>query len=82
VDLPGTHLPSGMYRRIVKGIFFSRSSIIAICASAHPAVASELCQQAGTQQDLLRLLTRDKYTTDCMLLLHVAHPGMQYRPWL
>lgn len=28
-----THLPSGMYRRIVKGIRFSRSSIIAICAS-------------------------------------------------
>lgn len=25
-----THLPSGKYRRIVKGIFFSRNSFIAI----------------------------------------------------
>lgn len=31
LDVP--HLPSGRYLRTVKGIFFSRSSMIAICST-------------------------------------------------
>lgn len=29
-----TYYPSGMYRRTIKGTFFSRSSLIAICSGS------------------------------------------------
>lgn len=69
------HLPSGRYRRIVKGIFFSFSSFIAIwgerrggcmCTSAAHALAGwALCRPAGWQQLLSSLVLITVLTRVC-----------------